>query len=177
MAFASSSFPGLPQSIGSETAEGGISALCTGGCWLRTEWKCSTHRFICSSGVFSALPFLSFIGWLPFLNLFVRDLITSYRTLMLFCLAASSASDVKVVMKVLLSFLALFLPPYQPACIRGVHFILLLSLYCCKEFFFNFLLLSTLIRMSWDIHSLYSIVLRPTVISQADVSVVFTSSQ
>ena len=108
MVFAISSFPGLLQSIGSKTSVCGISALRTGGCWSRTKLKCSTHRFICSSGVFSVLPFLSFIGWLPFLNLFVRDLLTSYRILMLFCLAASSASDVQVVMKFLLSFLALF---------------------------------------------------------------------
>ena len=108
MAFAMSSFSGLLQSIGNKTAAGGIFALCTGGCRLRTELKCLTHRFIFSSRVLSVLPFFVFYRMASLSNLFVRDLITSYRTLMLFCLAASSASDVKVVMKFLLSFLALF---------------------------------------------------------------------
>ena len=148
MAFAISSFPGLLQSIGSKTAASCISALCTGGCWLRTEMKCMTHRFICSSGVFNVLPFLSFIGWLPFLNLFVRDLITSYRTLMLFSLAASSAYDVKVVMKFLLSFLALFFTSSSACVYSCCAFCFAALVLLLLRVSFNFFLLSTLIRVS-----------------------------
>jgi hypothetical protein len=60
---------------------------------IRIFLKCSMGLLICSSFVLRVFPSMFLTGLLPFWYFLVKSLMLSYKALMLFCLAASSASS------------------------------------------------------------------------------------
>jgi hypothetical protein len=98
-------------------------------------------------------------GLLPFWYFLVKSLMLSYKALMLFCLAASSASSVSLSTKAHLSFLALLFTSLlasvyalEAICFADLVLLLFNMLYCHLLAFYTLLFFSETMRNYLKVH-------------------------